>query len=359
MRRFWGLFLAFSLLFLNTGSAFASDASQGLTLEQSINLALSHSSTLRAASISIDQAKDNRQAAADQVSYTPTGQATPEAETAFNKLVQADINWQASKKDYQSKKDSVYLSVYQYYYGILQAQAAVASAEQAVYNAELQYRAAGLNYQLGSGSKWQLQQAEESKVAAESELAAAQSSLSDSYTKFNQLLGLAPDERPRLSDQPAFQPLEITSLEAEVSRVLEESPAVWKAQQSIYQAQIALDIYSFSSTESNTYDATEKNVDIAQQNYTTTREQAAQTVRSMYNSIKQLEENHTALLNKIEVAQTNLSYTEVKAAQGIATSLDLAEARYALAQARQNLLNNECQHSILVEAFKTPWAYGG
>lgn len=358
MRKLLILTLVGGFLFLNSGYAFAGDQRE-LTMQQAVEMAWNHSSALRAAGYNIEKSKYDRDAAADKVEYTPTGQASPEAETAFNNLVQADINWQAAKKNYQAQQDSIRLSVYQAYCSILQNQAAVESAQEAVYYAELQYRAAQLSYQVGSGSKWNVQQKQNDLVLAKTDLAAAQKTLEDSYMKFNQLLGLSPDERPQLVEQPAFSPFSVASLEAEVSRVLDESPTVWQARQSVTQAKIALDIYSFSNSEAHTYDSMETSVSIAEQNAKSAEEKAAQTVRSLYNSIQQLEQTRAGLLQKLETARNDLLMTEAKFKNGTANKLELAAARHAVVQARKSLLDTDCQHAILVEAFKTPWAYGG
>ena len=63
-------------------------------------------------------------------------------------------------------------------------------------------------------------QENQSYAAAQTSLTTAQANLDTAYQKFNQLVGLAPDDRPVLTDQPSFAPLVIGSLDAEVSRVL-------------------------------------------------------------------------------------------------------------------------------------------
>lgn len=359
MRKLLSIFFLAGGLFVFFNSYACAEEQRQITLQEAVEMAFRHSSDLRAAEYNIDKTKYERDAAAEDVEYTPTGQASYEAETAFNKLVQADIDWQAAKKSYQAKKDSIRLSVYEAYFSVLKSRAAVELARLAADNADLEYRAARLKYQVGCGSKKDAEQKEKDLASAKASLTAAEKALDDSYTKLNYLLGLSPDERPELTDQPEFSPFSVDNLNAEVSRVLEESPTVWQARKSVDQAKIALDIYSFSSSEAYTYDSMETNVSIAEQNMQTAEEEAEKTVYSLYNSIQQLEQQHEELVQELEKAQSDLQVVEAKFKNGTATALELAAARYTLVQAQKGLLDAECQHVILVEAYKTPWAYGG
>jgi len=360
LRKLLVLTLCILSLILGGSTAFADEAAvQELTLQQAVSKALANSRSLRVSEYQIQLAQEDRDSAAEAVDFIPTGQTTPEAEKAFNNLVQKDLSLQAAKKDYQAAQDSVVISVYQAYYGVLEAEAALEAAQQAVDQAELQYRGTALKYQFGAASKLQLMQDNDSYESARQAYATAEKTLADSYEKLNQLVGLQPADRPVLTDQPGFSPLEIDSLEAEIARVLEKSPTVWKAQKAVDQAKIALDIYSYGPAETHTYEGMEISISIAEENARAAEESAAQSLRSLYSNIRQLEESHAGLERKLATAEENLRMTELKYQYGRASRIDLIAARSTVAQSKQALLEAECQHAILVTAFKTPWAYGG
>lgn len=328
---------------------------QQLTLQQAIDMATANSNTLKAAQDTIDQKGYTRDAKSQVVSFIPTGQATSENEQAFLGLVQANSDLQSAKQSYQASEDSVAYQVYQAYDGILQDQVALNSDQQAFNLADRQLRSTTLNCQFGGASKLQVQQAKENLAAAQSSLTTADKTLTTAYEKLNQLVGLMPDDRPNLVDQPAFVPLVINSLDAEVSRVLAASPTVLQAQQSVDKAKIALNIYSFSSTEANTYQGTEKSIDIAQQNASSTQDSVSQSLRNLYYSILQLEASHESLQQNLATAELNLKIAQVKYDTGAASAIDLATAQSAYTQADQALINNTCQHQLQVQAFETPW----
>lgn len=334
----------------------ATDQQQQLTLKQAIDMAKTDSSTLKVAQDTIDQKGYTRDAKSQAVSFTPTGQTTSDNEQAFLSLVQADIDLRSAKQSYQASEDSVVYQVYQAYDSILQDQVALNSDQQAFNLADRQLRSTTLNNQFGGASKLQVQQAKESLAAAQSSLTAADKTLTTAYEKFNQLVGLMPGDRPNLIDQPAFAPLEIDSLDAEVNRVLAASPTVLQAQQSVNKAKIALNIYSFSSTDINTYQGTEKGIDIAQQNASSTQDSVAQSLRNLYYSILQLEASHESLQQNLATAELNLKIAQVQYDTGAASAIVLATAQSAYTQAEQALINNTCQHQLQVQAFETPWA---
>lgn len=354
------LLLAGLLALSGAGACQAADDQQQqqkqITLQQAVDMAVASSGDLRVARYSIDQAEDRRDAAALKLTYTPTGQASPETESAFNSLVSADLTLKQQKRSYQASLDGVAMTVYQAYFDILQDQAALEAARQDLSLADLQQRAATLNHQLGGASGLEKQQASDTATTARASLATAETSLADAYQQFNQLVGLLPDERPDLVDQPSFAPLEIDSLEAEVSRALASSPSVLNKADAVDQAKTALLIYSYSQADINTYQATKTNIDIAEQNLVLAKDSAAQSLRTLYYNIRQLESDRNDLQQKLNTAGLNLSITQAKYDTGAASQIDLRTAQSALAAAERSLLSNTCQHQLQTQTFRTPWA---
>jgi len=343
-----------------TGVAFAAEpAGHQMPMQQAVKMAIANSSSLRASGYSIDQSKEDLDAASKALDFTPTGQTTPEVEQAYNSYVQKNLNWMSAKKSYQSALDSVVISVYQAYYNVLEAKASLDAAQQSMNYAEMQYRGTVLKRQLGCASKWQLTQDSESYESAKQAYASAEKTLADSYQKFNQLIGLSAASRPELTDQPVFSPLQVTSLDAEISRVLDESPSVWKANNAVDQAEIALNIYSYSPAEAHTYKSAEISVSIAEQNAQTEKDRTVQALRSLYYNIMKMEDNHAILVKKLSTAEESLRVARLKYQCGLISKIDLVSAENSVTQSKLNLLQAECQHVIQVMSFETPWVSSG
>lgn len=361
MRKLLIFILSAVILISYTGTAFAAEpAGQQMSIRQALKMAITNSSTLKASDLNIDQAKEDRDAASEALAgYTPTGQTTPEVEQAYNSLVQKNLNWMSAKKSYQSALDSVVMSVYQAYYNVLEAKASLDAAQQSLNYAELQYRGTVLKCQLGAASKWQLTQDSESYESAKQAYASAEKTLADFCQKFNQLVGLSDGSRPELTEQPVFSPLQVISLDSEISRVLDESPSVWKANNAVDQAKTALDIYSYSSAEAHTYKSTEISISIAEQNAQTEKESTIQALRSLYYNIKKAEDNRVSLVKKLSTAEESLRIANLKYQLGLISRIDLVSAESTLAQSKLNLLEADYQHVIQVMSFETPWASSG
>lgn len=352
--------------------AFAEESSTAtLSLKEAVDQAIAHSRALRLsqhridkAELDVEAAEGNADSATEKAVYAAANGDTyseivTEAYRANNALALKELALQSAKKDYQAQKDAVVISVYQAYFGVLEAEAALDAAKLALDQADFNYRAACLKQQFGFASSLQLKQEKNNLEAAKQSYASAERNLAAAYEKLNRLIGFSPDERPVLTDRPSFSPLEVTSLDAAVARALAESPTVWKAEASVDQAKIALDDACCSPITSEEYESLEIDISMAEENAASEKENLSQSLRSIYRSIEQLEEEHAVLESKLAAAEDALRLAELKQKHGRASRLELIAAQSAVASCRQALLSNECQHAILVQAFRTPWAYGG
>jgi outer membrane protein TolC len=277
-------------------------------------------------------------------------------ETAFNNLTSADLNLTYQQSQLQASQDSVVYSVYQDYLNILQDETAQDAAQQALSLANLQQRSTVLNNQLGGASQYQVQQANQSSAQAQTNLSTAEANLTTAYQQFNQLVGLAPDDRPALTDQPSFTPLVMDSLDAEVNRVLAASPSILKAQDAVSADKQGLNVVSYV-TSANYSSADSLNID--ENGLASTENSVAQSERNMYYNITNLESQQSSLQQALDTAEANLQSIQVGYSVGYNDSLDLAGAQSAVTTAKQNLLDNDCQHQLDVMLFETPWASSG
>lgn len=352
------VFLYIYILMLPAGALAKDPATPEFTLQQAVEKAKANSKALKLANYDIDRGLLVRDNAADKVEYTPVGPTTDPAAKVFTGLVQADLAWQMAKRSLRAQEDTVEMKAYQAYNGLLQAQEKVRVAEAQLKDAEWQHRMAVVSHRVGVLNKTGLIQAEAGLTSARAGLEAAKSSLNDAYQSFNQLVGLWPEDRPVLTERPEFEVIEINSLDAEVNRVLAESPSIWLAQRKIDLAKITLDLYDLTdNTQVDPYDAKEIDVEKADVSAADSKEQMRKLVRTLYYTVRQLEEQYAGAQENLELAEETLRVTRVKFDVGMATQKEVLAAEAALAKAEQSLLDLSCQHEVLVLAFKKPWAY--
>ena len=361
-------FLASCMLFAAPGLSWgdemsaagnAASAALELTLDEAVNRALAKSNTLKSAEYDIERSEEVRESAADKVKYIPAGPTPDAAAAAFTNLVAKDLAWQMSKKTKDVKADAITLSVFQAYINVLAAQEKVAAAEKALADADWKRWAARVGYQVGTVSLSGKLTAEVNYDARAAALASARAALEDAYHKLNQLVGLNPDDRPVLKDQPQLIPIKVDDLEAEIQRRVEESPSVWLAERNVELARLALDLYDWTNPNREPYRAKEIDVTKAELSAADAKDQLRQQLRSIYQNIVQIEQDYASLEQSLKLAQENLRIKKVYYEVGMATKGDLLAAEADVASLQLALRAKAYQHEVLKLAFDKPWAYSG
>ncbi len=329
-----------------------------LTLQQAVEMAVSNSKSVKSAKYDIDKTSELRDKAGDKVEYTPIDEASTAAETVFTRLQQADRNWQMARRAYEAEQDGVVMRVYKAYDGLLQAAENVKMAEAELKYSNSQRNIALAKSRVGMVNKAELIQAEADVQAKKAGLEAAGKALEAKYEELNLLVGLQPQAKPVLVSTPVFEELQVNDLDYEAQKALEKSPTVWLAQKNVDLAQIAFDIWNYDAT-GESIKTVKIDLDKAKLSAQNTNDQFKNLVRSLYYSIKQLEEQHAGAQESIRVAEEALRVTKVKYEVGVATAMDVANAEISLEKAKKQVFDILCQHETLTYAFQKPWAYAG
>lgn len=361
MRKLSFIFMVFSILMLMTATAWAKDpATPELTFQQALDRAKSQSEALKSSQYDIDKGEKVRDHLQTKMLFAPTSPTTVEAERWFTSYVQSDLNWEMAKRSYGAQEDILVMQTYQTYDGLLQALEKVKVTEAQLKNAEWKNRVAGVSYKVGMLDKMGLIQAGAAVEMAKSDHESAREALNDTYQKFNQLVGLWPEDRPVLVDNPSFEKIKIDNLDVEVERAVVASPNVWLSQKQINLAKLTLDLYDLTSINNiEPYSAKKYDVDKAKISAADTEEQTRILVRTIYYKVVQLEEQYASAQERLTVAEESLRVARVKYEVGVSTQSDVLGAETDLALAKQALIDIASQHEILSFAFRKPWAYAG
>lgn len=348
----------FSLVTAAAAGEDASGAAKGLTYQQALDMALSKSIDIKNAEANIDRSYEVKEDKVTGFTVVPLEAGNPKADAAYLGFAAADMDWQKNVKAYEIAKDTVAYSVKQSYNAVLQALEKKKLADLSVENEYWKNRLAELKFQNGMLSGIERLQANSNYRGAEDSCKAAEKALSDAYQSFNQMIGLSPGAEPVLTNLPEMKKLEEIDLDTYVSRVVSDSYTMWIAQRNIDMANLVLNLYQ-SSTSSDPYRAKVIDKEKIENSAASTKEKLEKLVRSLYYSIRQLEENYDLLNAKIKVAEQGLKITRLKVEIGIATKSDVVSAEYDLAQLKQQLLDTAAKHDNLKMAFEKPWAYMG
>lgn len=359
----FAVFAAALVLFLAVwpvGAIAAESSGEALTLDEAISRALAQSTSLRAAALEVEKKEALREQAAEAVSFTPVQGASydPPYETRWYGLLSADLQWQMSRKSYAAAEDALVLQTCEKYWGVLAAQEQVETARLAAEYAGIV--ASNFRVMAGVGviSKADLEGAEAGLEKARRDLAAAEASLAGAYQEFNQLVGLQPEDRPVLTDVPKYSPIQVTSIEDEIARVLEESPVVWQAEQDRTLAQWNLSMPSATGSYQS-YAARKAEAEKAELSAQEARRAVELSMRSLYNVLRTLEERYASQERQVAAKQEELRVTKIKFAVGTVTRADVKAAELELAQAKALLDDLVRQHAYYKLVFQKPWATGG
>jgi outer membrane protein TolC len=330
---------------------------QVLTLQKAIDLALRYDKNLQKAAAEVERTKELREDAAKKIDFTPAPGSSyePTTELNWNNLLSADLNWRMSKKNLEATRDALVLKVCQSYWNTQTAQEKVALQEKLEQQALLKLQNARAGAQAGTVSPSQVVLAESQWQQAKNNLEAARHDLEDAYVSLNQLIGLRSEERPLLTDNPAFEPLDVVDLEHEVARVVASSPSVWLAQQTVTLKEWAADMMFFTG-QYNPYKARQIAVDQAELDAASAADLMELVTRNLYYAARGLEESYRAATEALQMAQENLRVVQVKYDAGMAIKADIQAAEVAVAQAEQAVNALKRQHAYVKLAFEKPWA---
>jgi len=327
-----------------------------LSLNDAVALALKYSEAVKKAEKEIDRTKSLRDQKQDELGYIPTVATGNMEEAAYAGLFSANLTWQMSEKSLTAEQDAIALDACNKYWGIQQSLGAMEVAKSALKQAEMDLIKARAYSKVGLITAEALMGAEANQVGAKAALEEAQNNLEKAYTSFNQLVGLWPEDRPVLSDEPGFVPLENVDLEYLVTKVLENSPSVWLANEKVNLQKLSVDMAYYTGSY-QPYDARKDALDQARLDAISAKKATEILTRNLYYSVSTLEENYPAAEQAVKLAEENLRVIQVKYQVGMATRADVAAAETSLAKARQSLLELKKNHAYLKLALEKPWAY--
>ncbi|QGP91670.1 Outer membrane efflux protein [Neomoorella glycerini] len=321
-----------------------------LTLEEAIKKALLHSDSLKISELELQKSEELKDDAAYALArFSPNWATdyTPGVEPLYVAREQSKMGYEVARKKQAAVKDSVILATHKAYYDVLKKEAQVSLATLTVENDALKLSNARLSYTNGLISKQALMGMETQLAVGRAALAAARIELDKTYKALNLLIGLPENARPVLVDKIDFSPFQ-GDLASQQTLALDESPNVMSA---IENAQLKERLKGW---DENTSD---EDIEIARLQAGMAQDQVKELVRTLYNSVKTLEENYIPAQNNLRLAEENLRVTKIKYEIGMATKSDINEAEKNLADAQQKLLQLTLDHAYYKLALEKPWAY--
>lgn len=336
-------------------------ASEALSLEDAIRLALLSSKEVQVAKETVELKKIIKDETWDKynavlirthIQGTDMYVSVPTGQDPTGMVFKTDYDWRKAQKDYEVKVASVVASVYQKYSAAVLAQKQVEVAKLNVALKERELADAEARFKVGAESALVVAQKRASLASARSELAQAEGRLNKAYADLVELVGLPRGSKPALVSQVDFAPLKVEDLDKEIETIIEASPQVWTAQETV---KLQRNTYGMA----NSYDVDRINLKLAEIGVDITRQQLYLSLLQLYNNVRALEENYKALQQSLATAQEALRIARLKYELGMATWAEVLSAEASVASLAMQLENIKWQHAIAVRAFYEPWAWSG
>ncbi|GAB7389220.1 hypothetical protein BSNK01_30580 [Bacillaceae bacterium] len=329
-----------------------------LPIEKAVEMAIKQSNELRKAEKEIERANEMLEEATEHIDFIPSDGQNPVAAKAFTNWSKAQTAYFISKRQYEIAKEKLEYTVKKAYHDVLRKEQEKEVAELALEDADWKRQTAKAKFEQGMASEYELQQAERNVKEAQAKREAAVKALEDAWQKLNQLIGAKPNDRFTLQNSVIFEKMEDIDLETHITRVISSSPVVWLAEQNAQMAELDLDYYNFNDPTREPYEVERIDLESSKLSVEETKEKLESSLRNMYFTILQLEEQYDALTTNLDKARSNLQLVQSKYEVGMATAEELLSARLASEEIEKNMLNIVLQLDELKAAFAKPWVLG-
>ncbi|MBE3580934.1 MAG: TolC family protein [Thermoanaerobacteraceae bacterium] len=342
------------------GAAYASQEGPGVvTLEDAVSMALATSDDLQMAKDNLELKKKAMDETWDQynaflrathIPGTDMYAAVAAGQDPTGAVYKSLYDYRAAQKDYEVEVASVVAVVYQKYSAVVTARGQADAAALNVAAKERELAEAEAKFKYGMESRINLMNKRNSLAAARSELAQAQDKLDKAYADLAELLGLPKGSRPELVSTVDFVPLEVQDVDREIEAVIEASPQVWKAEETV---KLQKNIYGMY----NSYDVDKINLRMAERAVDMSREQLYLALLQAYNNVKALEENYGVLEESLAAAVEALEVAQLRCELGMITQAEVLSMESTVASLEAQMENLKWQHAMAVKAFYEPWAW--
>ncbi|SHJ99045.1 Outer membrane protein [Geosporobacter subterraneus DSM 17957] len=332
-----------------------------LTYEQALEKAFKSSSTLKQALIDIEKSKDNRKRAEDNLDYLPTwfGRAAVVDSTRklFYGLIQADIAWESSKKQVALEEERIAYDVLKAYQEILKKEEELIITQLSLEQTKKEKKIVDAKAAHGLASQFDRTLIDNSLQEAQKKVEGIEKSIKDERMKLNFLMGEAKDKEYLLVDKPIYEKIDLKEedLDFHISRTISDSTAVWLAEQNVKLAEMELDIYEYNNPNIPSYKVKEMDVDKAKTSVTDIKKQLGESMRVMYYSIKQLENQYAMLEIGLKKAEEAVKLTRTRYDAGMATDIELLQSEYTIEQIKKSMFDITVQHDQLKFMLARPW----
>lgn len=340
------------MLFLSASPALAASDQKTLTLQQAIDQSLKNSLAIAQAKKTIELAEIQQESA---ISVMTQSQITS---SMVENVQKADLTYMVASKTLTQTQEKVGYSTTKKYFAVQQALEDLELAKLAFQKASQDLGISRLTAGVGMGTNASVMATESAYTQSKANLEAAENTLKNAYSLFNDAVGLNINDRPVLTEKvPEFKNLNLNDVNLEISQAISTNTDIWKAQMNALIAQNVANMVLYNG-EYRPYRQSELSVDQAQLTVQSTETSVAQSIETMFYQVKSMEESYKTGVKSRDSLAEALRVKKLMYEVGLSTKNEVLAAEISLSTAENALNDTRYNHSLLAVAFEKPWVLG-
>ena len=329
-----------------------------ITLDEAVDLALAHSSSISNLEDTLDTLEKSRDALYDAhytwAMYQGTGVVADEYLNFLNAFVELDTNISNIPKYEKLTEEGLRYGLMTIAVYINEMEAGIAMQEENLAIAREQNIIDQTRYRLGLISKNELMELNTQYESAKYTLEELKLSNEALYLSLYKTMGTGYNKKYKIKLESELVPIEVTekTLDNAITRELSEDVYLKILKNSVDAAEFNKNVFS---SQGASYDTRKKNLNAANRSYKDGKAAVESAARESYNNILKYEQKQEILLKEMELAQTTYKTMEVNRQVGYVTDLQLRQAHMALDAAQNNIDTNVYSHMLEKFIFEHPY----
>ena len=350
------LSIALIFAFLVPGAVGAAEAPATMTLEEAVSRALNNDSSIKTAVMNVDKSEFQDQMAADAwTNLVGNGRYTDAMlYQTMTAAMNSRLSHDSSLKAVQTAREKIENNTQKLYMNVKSADRDLVLAQLDYNITQRQMSQAQLFYQNGLASNSSLIMMEAQFEMKKKDLESKKIDLDQAYYDFNRQVRLPLDSRYQLIDEIAYAPVGNIDIDYHITRLMEESPDLWQAEQALKVAEMSLTAAAYG--ENNQYRVQEITLNQNRMTVADGKKSFTDSMRSLYATLLKLEGNYATLEQALKVAEEDYRIAVLKYELGMITPIDLLSKEQAYEKAKGGLTSMIYSYQSAKMAFEKPWA---
>jgi|GEM_PF-2549887 len=324
-----------------------SDSSlETLTLSQATEKAIRNSSSINKTSASINLTDTTLES-----SYNSA--MAGDEDGGFSSLISfinSKTNYENSQTNLEAQKAKLENSVKSSYISLIEDQRTIELLKMNIALESKNIAISKAKYGFGKISQSDLTAAEKTYEDDQKTLSNKQSALDKDYEALNILIGAATGTRYNFVYEPEFEAFELTvPVDSYIKGKVALSNSVVQAKKTYETTQQTTSLSVISNSEVGGYQSAQNSLNSAKMSYEDSQNTAYQSLLSEYNQCMENEKSYQSNIDQLQILKDTLARTETNYANGRATSIDVEQAKYNVANLENTIISQVYSHMLLVD----------